>query len=490
MRFEELKEAEGKISGLITLNRIFPREARIKTKYFLLVLLPFVYMVVFYFEEKHTLTADLLAGLFLLLASFWLVIFSIDMFFYSVYFTGQGGSIKEWGLRKPILKMPYSVAEIVSMTSSIDLTAGFIESDTGKDILSRLEISHAEALDFLKEKRSLLHSSGIRFSESVDLVSYAKTIFDADHDFERFLNGRGIGRDDFIATTLWVDQIHEKQKNSRRWWGRDSLGRIRGIGKDWSKGETYLLEQYGNFVAPEDGEVFLKKEIDDLESLLSRNISANVLLISQDQTGAQAVVSGLSKRIKNGSVLPQIEHKKILMLDLDLIDKVSVAPGQFESMIIRLFNQAVSAGDMVLVISNLRKLSALAHKHFADVVKLLEPYISSAGVQIIALTDKANYQTMGKTDQGLIEKFQKVEVGAGDKVGIIRALEDRVYKIENRNKIFFTYQSLKAMVLIANRSDVSTEAKAIEILDSLVPKIIDNNIRRVTAQDVENHTRV
>lgn len=483
MKFSDLKEAEGRISGLVAVERVFPREVRSLIKRFLLVIAPFLGLILFYLEVRHFLPAEILLGLLILTIAAWIVLFMIDAFFYSAYFRDLRNSIPEWGIRKPgYFEVGFDVAEIVAGTNVADFTAGFVQSRTGLEILSRLEISAVEAKDFLSSSRKKVYTDQVKFEAPIDIVAYSKAVFDFDADFSGFLAARNIRRADFLATAAWVRQIHEKQKTALRWWGLDSLGRIRSIGKNWSRGDIYLLEQYGERVVAYDSETFFKREIDNLEEILSRSSSANAILVADDKNDLKAVVSGLAKRIMAGSVLPQIEHKMIFGLNLESIGRVSSAPGQFDTLMIRLFNQAVEASDIVIVIPDLEFFIELAKRSGSDPVKLFDFYFLSSGVQIVVLSTNSSYDRLSIANNEFVEKFEKIVVGGGEQIGILRALEGRVSRIERRGGIFFTYQSLKAIIDLAGQ--VETELKAMEILHKLVPRIVERKIKRVTADDV------
>ncbi len=487
MIFSELRKKEGRVSGLVALDRAMPRQARAKIKGFLLIIAPLLMMVLLFFEEQTVVSPDTLYGVMFLVIAFWLVIFMLDCFYYAHYFKGAHFSLSEWGINRRKPAIPYEILEIVSHTHSADLTGGFLASRAGKDILIRLDVAPKDVEQFMAGNREKVYADSIVFAEPIVLASFAATVFDSDQRFADFLIGYGVRREDLIGTAVWVSNIYERQKEAYRWWGRDSLGRIKGIGKDWSRGETYLLEQYGTFAAPESDEILFKKEIDELEQVLARTSGADALLVAEESSELTAVIAGLAGRIRDGSVLPQIEHKRLLLLNETAIEQASVAEGQFETLIIRLFNQAVNAGHIILVIPNFPSFTVAAKKHGIDIVELLQPYLASSALQIVAFAVKDSYVESLARHTELMSRFERIFIENENSAVIVRALERKVYDIERVAHLFFTYQSLVAVTAGASRyfSGAVAEDKALDIFDELVPRLIQKRVRRVLASDVD-----
>ncbi len=447
-------------------------------------------MFALFFEEKAIIPLETLYGLTFLVIAAWLVIFMVDCFYYSHYFKGAHYSLPEWGTRSREKTIPYEVLEIVSHTEHADLTGGFLASNAGRAIMSRLDVPTDIVDSFIHSNRQKTYADPVIFSEPVTLVSYAEKVFAVDQSFVSFLTQHQINKNDFIDTADWVSSIYERKKESYRWWGRDSLGRLRALGKEWAKGEISLLEKYGTFVMPETDEVIFKKEIDEVETVLARASGANVLLVADEKNEMVSIVSGLAGRIRDGSVLPQIEHKKILMLNGWALDELASTNDQFETLIIRLFNQAVSAGNIILVIPDLHSFILSAKKHNINAVDFMSPYTTSPDLQIVAFTLNNSYSESLQQDTKLISLFEKIIVQNEEGEVLIRALEHKVYTIERLTDLSFTYQSLLCIADVATRklSGDDIEEKVLIAFDKLIPLLLAKKVSKVRAADVEGPT--
>lgn len=490
MTFSELRKKEGRVSGLVALERAIPRRIRARAKSFLLLVAPLALMAIVFFEEETkgwgiiSLSQDTLYGIILLSVACWLIIFMLDSFYYAHYFSGSRFSLPEWGIGRRDSTIPYEILEIVSHTHSGDLTAGFLESFAGQDMLARLDISEKKAQEFISKNRNRVFADSIVFAEPVTLPVYAAKVFDADKGLAEFLHAFGVKREDLVATAAWVASIYERRKEEHRWWGRDSLGRIKGVGKEWSQGDTFLLEKYGAYVQPENDGILFKKEIDELEQVLARTTGADALLVADESGEFKAVLAGLAGRIADGSVLPQLEHKKLLVLDEVLLDE------QSGEQLIKILNEAVHAGHIVLVIPNMPLLMETAKKHGVDIVELLNPFLTSSELQIIAFSLKDAYNASLSHHTELMSLLERIFIENEEAAVIVRALEHKVYDTERMTHLFFTYQSLVSITESAERyfSSELVQDKALDIFDELVPRLIQKRQKRariVRAEDVQ-----
>ena len=227
MTFSDIKKKEGRISGLVAIERALPDNIRSKIKKFLILFVPFIMLGLFIFEEQSIVSPNLLYGLMFLIGAAWLKIFMLDCFYYSHYFLGAKFTIPEWGVTKYNHGIPYEVLEIVSQTQVGDITRGFLESLAGRDIFDHIKISKEKISSFLDGDRKKVYTSSVTFLEPISLSSYVSAILGADKFFVDFLAANGVTPENFLSATVLVSDIYERRKETYRWWGRDSLSRIK-----------------------------------------------------------------------------------------------------------------------------------------------------------------------------------------------------------------------------------------------------------------------
>lgn len=496
MIFAELRKKEGYISGLVALERTVSSRNRSWIKKFILVAAPIFMMVLFNFSEQFIVSAEFMYGIFLLITAAWFTIFMLDCFYYAHYFHGTHFSIKEWGVESGPDVIPFEILEIVSRTHPADLIEGFLESRAGRDICARLGINPLDLEKFISGKRERTYADSVNFSDRITLTLYAASVFDADTSLRVFLQKKNIEREAFVGAASWVSYIYQNKKEAFRWWGRDALGRIKGVGKEWAVKEVYLLKEFGDFLISQEEDVTFKREIDDLERSLAQTAYPNALIVAKDQSEFMATVSGLGSRINDGTALSQIVHKKLLVLDTEAIEKSAATSSEFSSLITSLFTQAYYAGNIIFVIKDFSSFVFSFKKRDLDIINILAPFLGSSDIQVVAFSIHDIYEKVLKNESALMSRFRKIFVERDARAVVIRALENKVFVLERKTGLFFTYQSLLGIVDHASdlvTEDNSIEDRALSILRTLVRDLVsDKNLiksskkkpHRVSAEDV------
>src|SRR3989344_1424297 len=210
----------------------------------------------------------------------------------------------------------------------------------------------------------------------------------------------------------------ETEKGRLRWWSRDSLGRIRGVAKEWIEGETEHLKKYGKYLLPSSsslGEELYGKRVNMLERVLLRSKDANALIIGNEKEEVFLVVDELARRISDGTVLSELEHKKLFLLNTEAFLSATDSKTDLEREIVNVLDEAEKLEHIIFVI----------------------PYFHSSHVQIVALCDKLSFIEGLERKTRLLSKFQKILLIENHKrEAILRFLEEKVASIERKKQIF------------------------------------------------------
>jgi hypothetical protein len=179
-------------------------------------------------------------GAFSLAFGFWMAAGAIHAFFNWYYYKSMPAAEGE----KPV--MSFELGRILYRTKPEDILGGFLESDEGFEIMMRTGIDREDIRGFLAHRQFFINPDALSISDEgyTSASDYATSIFDADKDFAQLLFAYGIQKKDFQAITEWVFEREIAKRAQTRWWSRSHLARIPGIGKNWSYGQIYNLEQF------------------------------------------------------------------------------------------------------------------------------------------------------------------------------------------------------------------------------------------------------
>ncbi|MES2087884.1 MAG: AAA family ATPase [Patescibacteria group bacterium] len=449
-----------------------------------------------FWVHQVTDRSDLIYGVFMMFLSVWLISQAFRAFYYSYYFKGFKTRMPESHLSDEAPAMTFEAAKVLYESYSCgDLTMGFVRSDLGFLSLIRSGVGRDFLNNFFAHRVGVadpLHCSFSKKPEEgpVGLADVAEALASMDQEFMKALALQEISPRDFSGAAHWVERTEIFFRSRDRFWGKDSLGKIPGIGKDWAYGGSYTLEKFAHDITEreisEEDVRSHEKELEELEAVLARTGESNVLLVAEEGGGALDVVFALGTKISRGNVLPALEHKRLYLFDTNAFIAFVKIKAKFEFELLHILNESVHSGHVIFVVSDLPNFVESAKSLGSDVLALLDPYLALPKFQMIAISDTGAFH-QGLEEQGkILHRFEKVLVQERDVASTMKVLEDRAILEEGKGDVYFTYQSLEAVADGAKRyfTEGVLSDKALHLLAELVPAVEAKGKKFVERADV------
>ncbi|MDQ3076692.1 MAG: ATP-dependent Clp protease ATP-binding subunit [bacterium] len=419
-----------------------------------------------------------------------MIVFALRSFYYSYYFKG----LPDRGDTRPPPLMQFELAHILYTTNQDDLIIGFLKSKEGIKMMHRAGIKPDDIAVFVTNKKQVL-SPEILLIQDQDFVSindYVDALYNNDKEFADFLFAHSVQKKDMLAIVQWVTESEVEEKRKQRWWSQDHLGRISGVGKNWTYGSTFYLDEYGIALPQvrdavlESHSIYGSKELEKLESVLSKDRGANAFLIGNDKEGLVQIIARLNYMIEEGLAFPEIEHKRVILFDADLLIGTVKTKADFEEKILGLLQEAEDAGNIILVFANFPSFLSNAQSLGSDAVSLLDRYFTSAGLHLVGLCDVDRFHESIERNGALMQRFEKIYIEEIDNLNTIRVLQNEIIPLERHHGIFFTYQSLVTIAESAERyfPEAVMPDRAIDLLIEIAPKIAAQGKALITQADV------
>ncbi|MFA5888610.1 MAG: AAA family ATPase [Candidatus Paceibacterota bacterium] len=477
-----------------TLDGVMPLRWRELIKNFFIDLTIFLFV---WFVASPTVTpayTTLIQGLTLLSFGVAFLLFCLDSFCLDLYFDDLPTVFTEPHFKNLEMTGSYIVAGIIKSTKE-DVASGLFHSSIGRLLSTRLDIPLEEVNLFIKNKKDKVALSQIEMqteNRSDLFESYAISIYKQDKEFKDFLFRYSIKEKELGGTAQWITKQYEREKRNRRWWGRDGLSKVDGIGKDWSYGKAFVLEKYATKIEDlynfsSSGLGHHKEEVEKIESILSRKNEANILLVADDDLQMIGILIEFSKKVL-GEKSPSLKNKIILTVDINDVIVNKKTKADFEEEIVNMFNGAVGAGNIILVIKNLPSSILNSNSIGSDFLGLVGPYLDSLSLQIIALSDIKSFHQYIENNISIMEKFETVLLKEDSEDNLIYNLQKTTAELEQKYGVFFTYPSLVAVAENASRyfmgQIISDKAK--DMLVELPQLVLRQKRKTVTKQDVLN----
>ncbi len=340
--------------------------------------------------------------------------------------------------------------------------------------------------DLFSEPRSVLGEIGV-----ADIFS---AILETDKNiFQAFFKLK-IRKEDAVGTIGWAETVFKKLELASRWWLEENLAKIRGIAKDWAYGATYLLDRYSRVFSehhPVNEQRALhftghQKQIEAMETILSRKAQANVLIVGEPGIGKRTVVAGLDDMINTGKIRPELEYKRILELNASSLLAGAKGKGDFESLIIRLFSDAIKAGNIILVIDNFAEFMKSVESLGVSLTQTLSPYLKSDNLQIIAISDSSGFKRFLEPDSSLMQYFEFVRIEEPSGPELFEIIKDVSLEIKGRGGIVVLFQTVKEIINAATTylTEGALPERAIDILESVSAQISGQGRNVMMPEDI------
>jgi len=313
-----------------------------------------------------------------------------------------------------------------------------------------------------------------RIGEKEILVALARH----DEFFKKVLIGADLKEKDIENLTLWLDSIEGVFEMTKKSWTSENLSRYGSLGEDWASGYTINLNRFSidwrDVVSRWRYREIIghQKEIEAVQMILGRSGSTNVLIIGEPGTGRKSIIESLAQKCYLGTSLPELDNKRVVELDMVALLSQIQSSEKVEFMLNQIFEETLSAGNVILVIENLHNfVGEGAQKPCSiDISGILSKYLSMPNFMFIGITDYNGLHNKIEDNSSFLSLFRKIEVSEVSEMETIRILQNSALELEQRNKILVAYPAIREIVNLTGRYFPSTPfpKKAIDILDEAV----------------------
>jgi ATP-dependent Clp protease ATP-binding subunit ClpC len=283
--------------------------------------------------------------------------------------------------------------------------------------------------------------------------------------------------EDIENLTWWIDSFRKRMIKKKRFWEWENLIRMGSLGKNWASGYTITLDKFSFDISEKIKHYGFseitgyKEELKKIERILSRGEMNNVLLVGQPGVGKNNVVSYLSEMSFLGNLLPEVNHKRFVKLDLSLVAANTESSEELDYVLERIFQEAIEAGNVVLVIEDFHNyIRGISGPGVVDVSGMISRYLHFPQFRIIALTTFSGLHKNIEQNSSIVSLFEKVEVSELSKEETLRILERITFGLEKKYGLFVSYLALRDIVNFADKyiQDAPFPKKAVDLLDEIM----------------------
>ena len=435
-------------------------------------------------------------AIFLLALSTWLMLQMLKFYQRSYHYHVEGLLERgKTGIQTEYTTPNFEVCDIYYQVHYGDLLKSYATSLYGRAILHRLGIDGQTIDTYLSNRRTVINYNE-RVGDLHDvftLLDLSHVLVTADPDFYQFLFELGIRERELTGAAEWIERQLKKKKQRDRYWGRVSLGQAPSFGAEFAYGAAYALSRFGHDLSKQavgGGSNFRflygNEQIKQLEIVLSRAKEANAILVGEDGSGKMDVILDFARDIMNGYTNPALTHKRVMAFDAKAFVSTMHSKQELETGLIKIMNDTVKAGNIILVIDDLPGFIQGGLALDADIMGVLDPYLSGSTLQMIATADNTRFHQFIEPNQSIMQRFEKVMLSEPAEASLVRIIEEVAEASERKNPIFFTYPAILEIIRSAQNyfSDGIMPDKAIDLLVEITPSMLSRGGHLVKKMDV------
>lgn len=317
----------------------------------------------------------------------------------------------------------------------------------------------------------------------------------AKHDpiFKKILIDSKLKVADIENLTWWLESLRERIEERKKFWKWKNLLKRGSLAKTWASGYTVTLDRFGvDFSEAIKKSGFQEvtshqKEIKMVERILSRREINNCLIVGEPGVGRKNIVLALAQRSLLGQSLPGVNYKRIIQLDLTSVAAQTDTVAEAEAILDRVFQEAVSAGNVVLIIDEFHNfIGGIERPGVVDVSGIISSYLDLPQFQIVATTSFAGLHKNIEQKPAILSLFEKVEVSEPSEKETFWILEELALILERKYKKFITFPALREVISLAKRylPAVPFPKSAVDLLDELMVHVSSTKDKVVLPEHV------
>lgn len=241
-----------------------------------------------------------------------------------------------------------------------------------------------------------------------------------------------------------------------------------------NKKSLRFLGRYGKNLTEEakqgkiDTVIGREREIERVETVLSRRTKSNPVLIGEAGVGKTAIVEGLATRIVKNQVPGNLIGKQIYQVDLSSVVAGTKFRGEFEERIKGIVDEATGDDSIILFIDEIHLLSGAGSSEGSmDAANILKPALARNSINLIGATTLDEYRKSIEKDKALSRRFQTVIVEEPSPAVTLKILKGIKKHYEKHHQVVIPDEILEKAITMSGRyiNDRFMPDKVIDVID-------------------------
>jgi ATP-dependent Clp protease ATP-binding subunit ClpA len=211
------------------------------------------------------------------------------------------------------------------------------------------------------------------------------------------------------------------------------------------------------------------EEIERTIQVLCRRDKNNPLHVGEPGVGKTALIYGLAQRIENGDVPERLQGAKIYQLEMGSLVAGTQYRGEFEDRILRIMKGVSQEKNAIVYIDEIHTLvgSGATGGDSLDGSNILKPYLEAGEIRFIGATTYKEYNKYFQKSQGIVRRFQKIDIPEPSQEEAVKILEGLKPIYEKYHHVRYEAEMMRYAVELSSKyiTDRFLPDKAIDLID-------------------------
>ncbi len=331
---------------------------------------------------------------------------------------------------------------------------------------------------------NIANSSGTQIIEPSVVAS---ALLQTSPAFQNLLVSMKLSSSDLIEVSQWLERMLDGERSDKPYFG--------GIGRDWANGFTPLLNQFGHNIS-----LYIESHGGHFSSLVTspgvtaiKNAFAQgasgIALIGPTGIGKTSHVTALAQLLLAEKDDHNLEHRQIVELNASFIISSAQRPGQLENVVLRLMQETLHAGHIILFLDNAQLFFTNSAGAF-DATQILLPIIQAKAIQIIFAMTPNDFQSLKAHNSAFATLLTPVVITEPDETSILHILEDNTLNMEHQHRVLIAYEAILEAIRLSGRyeQEEAYPGKAIRLLEHALSHANQQMITSTSVQDAIEQT--
>jgi len=311
--------------------------------------------------------------------------------------------------------------------------------------------------------------------------------------FKKYLIEANLKTEDIENLTWWLEDLEKRVEEQKKFWERKNLIKKGSLAKEWTAGYTLTLDRFSIDLSETIKKQGLpeiighQKAIEAMERILARSEINNALIVGEAGSGRKSMIYSLATKSVLGESLPGVNYKRIVQLDLPSLLAQTETAEETENILDTIFREAISAGNIILVIDEFHNfVEGAARPGAIDISGVLSTYLHLPQFQIVGITTFEGLHRYIEQNLSIISLFEKVEVSEISEKETMQLLENLALRLEAKYKTLVSYPALRAIIDYCSKyiPAIPFPEKAMDLLDEVIIQVSQHKEKIVLPEDV------